>query len=342
MFTTVCPGCDSSLNAPDTLKGKKVKCKKCGEPFVARPADATEEEPLPKTVKTPGIAPPQPRKPEDEDLTEEIEKLRAKKRRLTDNEDDTEIMEAKVVDEDEEEKSPRQKSKQKKGTGKHRKEKKSPAMLFVLIAVGAVVLLGGGSVGAYYAFFKEEKKTDPQATGGTTGNTTGSRLPGGGPGLGTADSGWVEVADAEGKLRIKFPKQPKKELKAADETPYGNFNTMKYELAGDGELFGCEYFSLPDRMGKSDEQLLDDYIQYAQKKVQEKNAEVHDLKRITYSGHSGFECSLTVASDKAALRLFVRAVIAGDRVISLISTGANESAHRPRSTAFFDSLVIEK
>jgi hypothetical protein len=52
-FTTVCPNCDARLSAPDTVRGKKVKCKKCGEPFVARPAPATEddEDDLPRPRK---------------------------------------------------------------------------------------------------------------------------------------------------------------------------------------------------------------------------------------------------------------------------------------------------
>ena len=49
MFTTVSPGCEASLNAPDTLTGKKVKCKKCGESFVAKPAIEVDDDEPPRT-----------------------------------------------------------------------------------------------------------------------------------------------------------------------------------------------------------------------------------------------------------------------------------------------------
>ena len=43
-FATICPNCDARLTAPDTVLGKKVKCKKCDEPFVARLAAEPEDE----------------------------------------------------------------------------------------------------------------------------------------------------------------------------------------------------------------------------------------------------------------------------------------------------------
>jgi hypothetical protein len=43
-FATVCPNCDARLTAPDAVRGKKVKCKKCNGAFVARPAADPEED----------------------------------------------------------------------------------------------------------------------------------------------------------------------------------------------------------------------------------------------------------------------------------------------------------
>jgi hypothetical protein len=37
-----CPNCDVSLNLPDTVAGKKVKCPKCSTPFVAPEAEVLE------------------------------------------------------------------------------------------------------------------------------------------------------------------------------------------------------------------------------------------------------------------------------------------------------------
>jgi hypothetical protein len=331
MFTTVCPGCDSSLSAPDTLKGKKVKCKKCGEPFVAKPADETEEEPLPKTVKTPGIAPPKPRKSDDEEPTEETDKLRAKNRRPADDEDDTEIMEAKVVDEEE---SPRPKSKQKKGVAKRRKEKKSPAMLFVLIGVGALILLGGGSVGAYYAFFKEEKKTDPQATGGTTSarTTTGTALA-------AITTNWVEHVDAEGKYRIKFPKAPVTQTERIPK-PDQSFQEVKMNTAQiPPEVFLAAHilFVEADRAGLTDEQLVSLVIDKVL--AQGKGNLEKSRRAITYQGFTGSEVVVEEQGKKGGGIL--RGIIAGERVIILLAGGENSSPDSPRIKAFFESLKIE-
>jgi hypothetical protein len=80
-FTTICPGCDARLNAPDSLRGKQVKCKKCGDAFVARPAAGTDEDddsPA-KTVKMSAKDAPAKRRRDDEDPTEEAPPTRGEK-----------------------------------------------------------------------------------------------------------------------------------------------------------------------------------------------------------------------------------------------------------------------
>ena len=59
----VCPNCDARLTAPDTVLGKKVKCKKCDEPFLAKRASADDEESPRKPAKV--------RRPADEDAGDE-------------------------------------------------------------------------------------------------------------------------------------------------------------------------------------------------------------------------------------------------------------------------------
>jgi hypothetical protein len=43
-FTTICPNCDARLTAPDAVRGKRWKCKKCGDPFTARRAADLDDE----------------------------------------------------------------------------------------------------------------------------------------------------------------------------------------------------------------------------------------------------------------------------------------------------------
>lgn len=330
MFTTICPGCDASLNAPDTLKGKKVKCKKCGEPFVAKPADATEEEPLPKTVKTPGVASPKSRKSDDEEPTEESNKLSAKNRARKDDEDDTEIMEAAIVDDDEED-APT--PKKKKG-GKRRKEKKSSSMVIVLIAVAAVLVLGGGAVGAYYVFIKEENKPDPQAKGGTTaGGTTGQ------PNATAITASWVEHVDAEGKYRIKFPKSPVTKTERIPK-PDQSFQEVKMntvEMPPEVFLTAHIPFVAADRAGLTDEQLLQ--LVMNQILAQGKGAVEKSRRSITYQGFTGSEVVIENQGKKSGGIL--RGIIAGERVIILVAGSENASPDSPRIKAFMEALKIE-
>jgi predicted Zn finger-like uncharacterized protein len=41
-LVTVCPGCQTRYNLPDTAKGKQVRCKKCGNAFLASPSPASD------------------------------------------------------------------------------------------------------------------------------------------------------------------------------------------------------------------------------------------------------------------------------------------------------------
>src|SRR5438552_17728040 len=40
----LCPGCNTSYTLADTLRGKKIRCKKCQEVFVAEEAAPEDEE----------------------------------------------------------------------------------------------------------------------------------------------------------------------------------------------------------------------------------------------------------------------------------------------------------
>ena len=60
-----CPNCEKTLKVPDSVFGKKIKCKYCGEPFVADDPDA-DEAPRKAAVKPskPGGAVAKPKKEE--------------------------------------------------------------------------------------------------------------------------------------------------------------------------------------------------------------------------------------------------------------------------------------
>jgi flagellar basal body-associated protein FliL len=43
-ITLTCPNCDARLSVPDTVLGKKIRCKKCDEPFVAKRSSRLDDE----------------------------------------------------------------------------------------------------------------------------------------------------------------------------------------------------------------------------------------------------------------------------------------------------------
>jgi hypothetical protein len=134
-FTTVCPSCDSRLTAPNTILGKKVKCKKCDEPFVAK-----------------RVA-----EPDDDDRPARPSKAAAAKARSS-----------RPADDDNE---PGLKSRKK---GKKTKQG-SPALLFVLVGVGALVLIGGAiGAYVYFSDPKTPDKSNGGDNGSSTGATAGN------------------------------------------------------------------------------------------------------------------------------------------------------------------------
>lgn len=136
MFQTTCPNCDATLNAPDNVEGKRVKCKKCGDPFVARPVDDDDE----------------PRRPS---------KPAAKKAARRDDEDDAPPRRSA--------KAGREEPSKPKKKGKRRPPpKQTPVLLFTLLAVGAVLLIGGAA-GLYFFVLKDDASPTTTASGGGEG-----------------------------------------------------------------------------------------------------------------------------------------------------------------------------
>jgi predicted Zn finger-like uncharacterized protein len=130
-FTTACPNCSARLQVPDNLAGKRVRCKKCSEPFLVK-AQAEDDE-----DETPAPAKARPR-PQDDD------ERPSKKSRPADDEDE--------ADEEEEDRPAPKKKKKKKKQG-------VPPLVIGLV-LGGVILVGGG-IGAFF-LLKDDKKPDSE------------------------------------------------------------------------------------------------------------------------------------------------------------------------------------
>jgi hypothetical protein len=324
-LTIACPKCDARLQAPDTVRGKRVKCRKCGETFVARPVDDDEDD-RPSRPAAKAAAKPRPRPVgDDEDDDRPRRPARASRRDEDDSGGDEDRPRRRRRDEDDE---PRPRGKKGK---KKKKAAGPPVLLLVLIGVGALVLIGGG-IGVYFAFIKEEKPADNAVAKG--GGPPVTQLGPGGPG---AAGAWVEQHDADGRYRIKFPSAPRTQ-NVTQQTPAGPVTLKVYLAGGQTEAFVCTHQQLPaDRAGVSDDQILDRAIEGA--KLQAQGATAGPSHPITYQSQPGREVTMTFPGKKGMM--IIRVLLAGDRVIALSALGETATADAPRVKQFFDSLKIE-
>jgi hypothetical protein len=138
-FSVTCPKCNTALNAPESVAGRRVSCKKCGEVFVADdcagPDIVAEPPPLPRTQE------PRPRS--DDDIRGD------RKRRYRDDEDSG--------------------FDRRQPGRRRRKISRGRPLLFVFIGLGALLLCCGGGIGIgiYYSMYAEGKPTDYQSEEGT-------------------------------------------------------------------------------------------------------------------------------------------------------------------------------
>jgi hypothetical protein len=307
-FTTACPNCDARLQAPDTVEGKRVKCKKCGEAFVARPLDDDEDRPARSVAKT------RPRQVE-----EDVERPRkSSKSAHRPNDEDEERPRRRARDEDDE---PRPKSKTK---GKKKKKAGSPVLLFVLLGVGALVFVGGG-IGAYVYFSDEKKADDSNAKGGTTADTST-------PGKG----GWVQHVDAEGKYRVLFPTQPQPQTHTS--TFQGMQVTFKAMVGQLGQvIYGVHSAPLPDP-GMDPEAALAAAEQHFQAEMPP-GVKITDKKDVIHAGVKGREFGVSVQN--GAITGVTRIFVANGRICSIEVLGAGVQPDSPNVKRFFDSLKFE-
>ena len=323
-FSTVCPGCDARLTAPDSAEGKRIKCKKCGDPFVARPLDDEGDE-LPERPSVKASTRSRPRPVEDDE--DDRPRRPAKATRRDDDDDDRPRRRSRDEDDDDE---PRPKTKK----GKKKKKAGPPVLLFVLLGVGALLFIVGGAIGAIYYFSKDTKDEVPAAKGGPGAVAAGGPGAAGGNAL---TAGWVEQHDAKGRYRIKFPTAPRPNPQQV-QTPTGQTTVTVYLSGGQNEVFVSGPFPVPaDRMGLTDEEILEQGVQHA--KVQGRGGNIQSSRNITYQGFAGRELVLTVGGKKSAL--VMRLILAGDRMIMAMAGGDTASPESPRVKAFFETLKIE-
>jgi predicted Zn finger-like uncharacterized protein len=150
-FPLACPNCDARLTIPDEVAGKRIKCKNCGEAFVARrPRPADEEPDPPRSKASPPPAPKRRSEPAADEHEDGDDAPRTRSARSTrrPDEDDADRPRGRRRDEDEDDAGrPATRGRQGKAKGK----KGGRGLLIVLFGLGALVLFGGG-VGAYLLF----------------------------------------------------------------------------------------------------------------------------------------------------------------------------------------------
>jgi len=320
-FTTACPNCGARLQAADTVAGKRVKCKKCGDAFVARPVEDDEDGPSAKAA-----AKPRPRPVADEEHEDDRPRRPSKAARWHDEQDQDRPFH-RSRDEDHEPRKAKEMGKKKK------KPAGSPVVLFVLIGVGALVLIGGG-IGVYLAFSKEAKPEQLV----TKEQASAARAEKASP-RGVADEvpGGVELHDTEGRYRVKFPAAPQVDTQPV-QTPTGQMQIKEYVALVAGEMFASMHQPVPaDRGGLSDEQILDQMVEMA--KSQAQGATVTSSNSVTYQSYPGRDLVLNAPGQQGTLIL--RALVAGDRVIVVMAGGQTATADSPKIKAFFESLKIE-
>jgi hypothetical protein len=313
-ITIICPNCDARLSAPETVLGKKVKCKKCDEPFVAgqaAPEDAVDERPAKR-----GKAAARSRANDDEDAPPR----KATKAR------------GPVDDEDQAADEPRPKAKTK---GKKKKKQGSPALLFVLFGVGALVLIGGG-LGIYFGFIKEDKLT--QSTAGTDGSKGPPAPPKGPPGGPVAVGAWVEHVDAEGKFRISFPGRPSTQNQTVNAG--GVQQTLRVtQLQAGVEVFVANAVAIPAGENADPERLLDAAEQQAGAQMQ--GATVASKQPVTHAGVSGRELVISIQSPAGVLTGVVRLFVTNGRIYTFGVVGPAVQSGSPNVVKYFESLKLE-
>jgi predicted Zn finger-like uncharacterized protein len=315
-FPIDCPECDARLQVPDTLAGKRVKCKKCGESFLAkRPADRDDDDEE--------DAPARARRRIDD---EEDDRPRGRRPR-DDVEDEDERPRKRARDEDDDEDEPRPRKKGKK------KKKQTPVFLFVAIGLGALAFIGG-AVGLIVYLTGDKKPDTPVAQGAPSEAANATDGQAGKDGGITAP--WSVHYDAVGRFRIKFPHQPTR-TREKIQTPRGEVDSSQAMDLFANELFLATSEPVPEELRGNAEPILDGLVELIL--ADHKGGGPTSKKTITHQGFPGREVVVSRGGQQGVT--IKRIILATDRLINLTAGGPNASADAPKVKAFFESLQIE-
>jgi hypothetical protein len=325
--TIACPNCDDRHEAPDDIAGKKVRCKKCGETFRARPVeeDVGDDRPAGRAAKSASKSRPRPAADDaGEDERPSRRTGQAARRREEDDEPDRDAGEdrprRRSREEDDEADEPRPRKK------KGKKAKKAGRPVVLVISIGVLILV-------FVGIFSGDREPDaapsgPVSDAGADGGAAGDpALP-----------GWVEFADPNGQFKVRVPRMPAAPTK--QQWPLANGELAEatiYTVEIGGGLYAVAHLVVPGReAGAPADPVLDDTI--GEGIGWFKGAVIKSRTNITHQKFPGRQAVLEYPGVKGSTVL--RVILAGNRMFWVVAKGDNPAADTPKVRGFLDSLKI--
>ena len=331
--TIACPNCDDRHEAPDDIEGKKVRCKKCGETFRARPVeeDGGDDRPAGRAAKSASKSRPRPAADAaDEDERPSRRTDKAARRREEDDEpdrDEGEDRPRRSRDEGDAEDDPRPRKKK----GKKAKKTGPPVVLLISIGVGVLVLVlvlvGILSSGG-----------EPDGSAAPSGPVSGPGGDGGAAGGDTNLPGWLEFEDPRGQFKVRVPRMPAAPTK--QQWPLANgdqVETTVYTVEIGGALYAVAHLVVTGReAGTPADPVLDDTMSEGIGWF--KGAVIKSQTKITHQKFPGRQAVLEYPGVKGSTIL--RVILAGNRMFWVLAKGDGLKADTPKVQGFLDSLKI--
>lgn len=332
--TIACPNCDARLEAPDDIEGKKVKCRKCGEKFRARPATEDDEGDRSAGLTAGSASKSRSRPPspdEDEDERRSGRTGKASRRRGDDDEEDRDGDEnrprRRSADDDADEDEPRSRKKR----GKRKKKGGRPVVLLILIGVGVLLLISG--IGIYFSTSGDNSDGSTAPSGPVSGAGAGGGSAGD-PNL----PGWLEFADPNGQFKVRMPRKPAGPTKELWPLPNGDqAEAAIYTVEIGGGLYAVAHLVVPGRDAKDPaDPVLDDVMGGQTGWL--KGAVIKGQTKVTLQGFPGRQAVVEYPGVKGSTIL--RIILAGNRMFWVLAKGDNVTADNPKVRGFLDSLKI--
>jgi hypothetical protein len=326
--TIVCPNCDDRREVPDDVEGKKVRCKKCGETFRARPVEEDVGDDR-RAARSASKSRPRPAADDaDEDERPARRTGKASRRREEDDEPDRDEGEPRRRSREEDDEADEPRPRKKKG----RKAKKGgpPVVLLVSIGVGVLVVIL-----LLIGIFSGEREPDGSAAPG--GPMSGPAADGGAAGD-TAVPGWLEFDDPNGQFKVRVPRMPgaptKQQFPLASGDP-AEWTIYTVEIGGG--LYVVAHVVVPGReAGAPADPVLDDTISGGIGWF--KGAVIKSQTKITHQKFPARQAVLEYPGVKGST--VVRVILAGNRMFWVLARGDGFKADTPKVQGFLDSLKI--